>query len=146
MFVCLLAFCFSNHLYWLQPKNNQILKWKLLSHVWLFVTPWTIKSMEFSRPGYWNGLAFPFSIGSSWTRNWTGVSCTAGGFFTNWAMREAPTKPWARVFILCLICHWKSCYLVKCFKYFYICVCLFKKAGHALLALTTKSCTVDYGI
>ena len=24
-----------------------------------------------------------------WPGNWTGVSCIAGGFFTNWAMREA---------------------------------------------------------
>ena len=31
------------------------LKWKLLSHVQLFVTPWTIHSMEFSRPEYWSG-------------------------------------------------------------------------------------------
>ena len=26
-----------------------------LSHVCLFVTPWTIQSVEFSRPGYWSG-------------------------------------------------------------------------------------------
>ena len=26
------------------------MKWKSLTHVWLFVTPWTIQSMEFSRP------------------------------------------------------------------------------------------------
>ena len=31
------------------------LKWKLLSPVWLFETPWTIQSMEFSRPEYWSG-------------------------------------------------------------------------------------------
>ena len=30
-------------------------KWKLLSCVWLFVTPRTIQSMEFSRPEYWSG-------------------------------------------------------------------------------------------
>ena len=30
-------------------------KWKLLSRVQLFVTPWTIPSMEFSRPEYWSG-------------------------------------------------------------------------------------------
>ena len=30
-------------------------KWKSLSRVWLFVTPWTIQSMEFSRPEYWSG-------------------------------------------------------------------------------------------
>ena len=34
-------------------------------------------------------VAFPFSRGSSWPRNRTGVSGIAGGFFTNWAMREA---------------------------------------------------------
>ena len=30
-------------------------KWKSLSHVWFFVTPWTIQLMEFSRPEYWVG-------------------------------------------------------------------------------------------
>ena len=40
-------------------------KVKLLSHVWLFVTPWTIAynaplSMGFSRQEYWSGLPFPF--------------------------------------------------------------------------------------
>ena len=33
--------------------------------------------------------AYSFSKGSSQPRNWTGVSCIAGGFFTNWATREA---------------------------------------------------------
>ena len=36
----------------------------LLSHVQLFVTPWTVAhqvplSMEFSRQDYWSGLPFP---------------------------------------------------------------------------------------
>ena len=35
-------------------------------------------------------VAYPFSSGSSWPRNWTGVSCIAGRFFTNWAIRKAP--------------------------------------------------------
>ena len=35
-------------------------------------------------------VAYPFSSGSSWPRNQIGVSCIAGGFFTSWAMREAP--------------------------------------------------------
>ena len=30
-----------------------------LSRVRLFATPWTIQSMEFSRPGYWSGWLFP---------------------------------------------------------------------------------------
>ena len=35
-------------------------------------------------------VAYPSSRASSWPRNWTGVFCTAGGFFTSWATREAP--------------------------------------------------------
>ena len=31
-------------------------------------------------------VAYPFSGGSSRPRNWTRVSCMAGGFFTNWAV------------------------------------------------------------
>ena len=34
-------------------------------------------------------VAHPFPSGSSWPRNQTRVSCIAGGFFTNWAIREA---------------------------------------------------------
>ena len=36
-------------------------------------------------------VTYPFSSGSSQPRNWTRVSCTAGRFFTNWAIREAPS-------------------------------------------------------
>ena len=104
-------------------------RWKSLSRVRLFATPWTLQSMAFSRPEYWSGyliqgifptqgsnpglrhyrwilyqlthkrsprilewVAYPFSSGSSRPRNWTGVSCIAGGFFTNWAIREAVRK------------------------------------------------------
>ena len=34
-------------------------KWKSLSCVWLFVTPWTVQSMRLSRPEYWSGQPFP---------------------------------------------------------------------------------------
>ena len=34
-------------------------KVKLLGRVTLFVLPWTIQSMEFSRPEYWRGQPFP---------------------------------------------------------------------------------------
>ena len=89
-------------------------KWKSLSHVRLFVTPWLhspwnspgqipgvgslsllqgIFSTQRSNPGlphcrrilYWlrhkgiprilEWLAYPFSSGSSWPRNWIGISC-----------------------------------------------------------------------
>ena len=34
-------------------------------------------------------VTYPFSRGSSWPRNWTGIACIAGRFFTNWAVGEA---------------------------------------------------------
>ena len=67
---------------------NEKWKWKSLSHVWLFVTLWTIQSMEFSRP--WSGS---FSRGSSRPRNRTQVSWIESRFFINWAIRKAPF-PW----------------------------------------------------
>ena len=62
-------------------------KWKLLSHVWLFVTPWTVArqaplSMGFSRQEYWCGLPCspsenlpnsgikPASLSLSWIGKW----------------------------------------------------------------------------
>ena len=109
-----------------------------LSHVWLFVTPWTVAyqappSTDF--PGKSTGVgchflpqrifptqgsntglphsglilyqlshkgsprilewvSYPFLSGSSRPRNWTRVSCISGGFFTNWAIREAYIIPY----------------------------------------------------
>ena len=48
---------------WLHPQDRGWAqwptewKWKSLSRVRLFGTPWTIQSMEFSRPEYWSGLS-----------------------------------------------------------------------------------------
>ena len=39
-------------------------------------------------------VAYPFSRGSSWPKNKTGISCIADRFFTNWAMGEAPLTVW----------------------------------------------------
>ena len=94
----------------------------------LFMTLWTIQSMEFPRPEYWSGLPFPSpgdlpnpgiesrspalqadsllseppgkpnntGVGSLSLlqqifphRNWTGISCIAGGFFTSWSTGAA---------------------------------------------------------
>ena len=41
------------------------------------------------RPTILEWVAYPFSSGSFRPRDRTGVSCIAGGFFTNWASREA---------------------------------------------------------
>ena len=38
------------------------------------------------KPKNMEWVAYPFSSGSSQPRNWTGVSCIAGRFFTNWAI------------------------------------------------------------
>ena len=104
--------------------------------------PWTIQSMEFSRPETGMGslsllqgifptqgsnpglphcgwilyqlshkgspktlewVAYPFSSRSSWPRNQTRVSCIAGRFFTNWAIKELIFK-----YIYIYICFLKS--------------------------------------
>ena len=44
------------------------------------------------RPRTLEWVTYPFSSGSSQPRNRTGVSCIAGGLFTNWAIREAPNR------------------------------------------------------
>ena len=43
--------------FWSEVKVE--VKVKSLSHIRLFVTPWTTQSMEFSRPEYWSGYPFP---------------------------------------------------------------------------------------
>ena len=46
-------------------------KSKSLSYVWLFLTPWTLQPMEFSRPEYWSGERFPSPRESSQPSNQT---------------------------------------------------------------------------
>ena len=43
-------------------KTWSEVKWKSLSCVWLFVIPWSIQSMEFSRPEYWGEYPFPSPV------------------------------------------------------------------------------------
>ena len=58
-------------------------------------------------------VAYSFSSGSFWPGNQTGVSCVTGGFFTSWAIREAPNSLW-RWTSYVLICHlYISVYLFK---------------------------------
>ena len=49
--------------------------------------PWIVYGIPQARILEW--VAFPFSRGSSWPRNKTGVSCITGIFFTSWPIREA---------------------------------------------------------
>ena len=64
-------------------------KWKSLSCFRLFVTPWTIQSMELSRPEYWSGQPFPSPRGSPQLRDGTQISHIAGRLSAGWATREA---------------------------------------------------------
>ena len=88
-------------------------EWKAFSHVQLFVTPWTIQSMEFSRPDYWKWVAFPFR-GSSQPRVRTQLSCIAGRFFTSWVTGEVL---YSQIFIFqttsqsSWICRSEACFL-----------------------------------
>ena len=62
--------------------------WKLLSCVWLFVTPVTVQSMEFSRQI--TGVCSLFLLqGSSQPRDRTRVSHIGDRHFNLWATREA---------------------------------------------------------
>ena len=70
-------------------------KWKLLSCVQLFAIPWTIQSTEFSRSEYWS--AWPIPSPGNLPNSGTGTSCIAGGFFTNWAIRESPDSMFSSI-------------------------------------------------
>ena len=67
---------------------------QLLSRVRFFATPRTAASQAslsivILQARLLERAAMPSSRGSSQTRDWTQVSCIAGGFFTVWATREA---------------------------------------------------------
>ena len=79
--------------------NNMLLKKPMdqsESHIRLFATPQTIRSIEptdymvhrILQPRILECVDYPFSSRSSWPKNWTRVYCIAARFFTNWAMRE----------------------------------------------------------
>ena len=63
----------------LEKALRKPVKWKSLSCVQLFATPWTIHGILQSRILEW--VAFPFSRGSSQSRDQTQVSPIAGRFF-----------------------------------------------------------------
>ena len=89
---------------WGHPKNEVVLtpfscisekykmKCSLLSHVWLFATPWTVAHQAPVFMRFQNGIAIPFSRGPSQPRDRTWVSHIAGRFFTVWTTREAPGR------------------------------------------------------
>ena len=56
-------------------------------------------------------VTYPFSTRSSQPRNWTRVSCIAGRFFTNWAIREINVN-------IAFNVPWVSLTLLICFPFF----------------------------
>ena len=50
-------------------QHHGLFKWVSSSHQVVKILEW---------------VAYPFSSGSSWTKNWAGASCIACGFFTKW--------------------------------------------------------------
>ena len=76
--------------FWAWRQNESERTWKLLSHVQLFATVYIVHGILQPRILEW--VAFPFSRGSSQPRDWTRISCIAGRFFTNWAIRESEMR------------------------------------------------------
>ena len=66
-----------------QPSFT-IIKWKLLSSVWLFVTPWTVVHGKNTGVGSHSLLQGIFP-----TQGSNQASRIVGRFFTIWAMKEA---------------------------------------------------------
>ena len=75
-------------------SEKEAVKWLMsLSHVQLFVTPWTVacqapQSMGFFQARVVEWVAISFPRGSSWSRDRTWVFRTAGRPFTVWATGE----------------------------------------------------------
>ena len=93
MWVCFSSLPFSSIILILCVKMK-VWEYQSFSHVWLFVTPWTVAnqaplSMEFS-PGKNTGVCRHSLLqGNSQLRDQTWLSCIAGRFFNTWATWEA---------------------------------------------------------
>ena len=68
-------------------QSKTKVKWKALSHVTLW-NPMNYMVYGILQARILEGVAFPFSRGSSQPKDHTQVSCIAGGFFTSWATRK----------------------------------------------------------
>ena len=87
------------------------MKWKSLSCVQLFETPWTVAlqallSMGILQARILEWVAMPSSRGSSQPRDQTHISCTAGRFFTTTAMWESQFLTRDGLYLKCF--HWIS--------------------------------------
>ena len=82
---------------WNSPgQNTRVGSLSLLQ--WIFLIQGSNPGMPYCRilyqlnhqgsPRILEWVVYPFSSRSFQPRNWTGVSCIAGGFFTNWVIRQ----------------------------------------------------------
>ena len=109
------------------PSNKRVVVVKSLSHVRLFVTPWTLCSLPgFSLHGIFQAwvlewVAISFSRGSSRPSDRTQVSHIAGRSFNLWATREAPKVPYNYSFCFptkeCTKLKNKNCTVLFCFHF-----------------------------
>ena len=104
------------------------MKWNShFSHVWLFVTPWTVAcqaplSLGFSRPEYWSGLSFssPGDLPDPGIQ--ARFPALQADSFTVWAIREALVRTiakgtlnikWSLLLLYGLAGEaWKECFIV----------------------------------
>ena len=98
--------------YWKSPgQNTGVCSLSLFQGI--FTTQWLNTGLPHCRwilcqlsqkgsPRILEWVTYPFSSRSSQPRNRKSVSCMSGGFFTNWAIREAPlfTKAFQNQFII----------------------------------------------
>jgi len=110
------TFCQVTDFFWFSvtiqvEENLRILhlqcKWgwvlNCFSFIQLFVTPWTVAHqaplfMGILQARTLDWVAMPSSRRSSQPRDQTQVSCSAGGFFTIWATREAQ-EYWSNLYL-----------------------------------------------
>ena len=105
------------------PPGSAVCRWILyqLSHKW--------------SPSVLEWVAYPVSSESSWPGNRTRVSCIAGGFLTNWAIREAPPRPRSlQSTELSSLCHAAASHQVSASRMaVYTCQCYLLNSSHPLL-------------
>ena len=115
---------------WLSTQHTQIFRSTIIgsrgecvilllfSCVWLFATLTLCNPMDCSLPGSFvyeisqarilEWVAISFSRGSSWSRDWTQVSCIARWILYHWVTREGQCvlnfikKMWKHFFTMCL--------------------------------------------
>ena len=79
----------SGVLRWQLPERSKKVKMKVSQSCLTLCNPMDYTVHWILQTRIPEKVAFPFSRRSSQSRGWTQVSCITGGFFTNWAIREA---------------------------------------------------------